>query len=200
MTKRDWTGSVLIIVLIAYIAIQKGCEPSKPDVVTVTTPAVSGSSETIYKPVPLPQPYPVYKYVTLKGDTIKVENPVNESLLQFYLANQSKRDSLYSDAIGEREYNIPVEDSLLITNNYIKAQGKVLEFQQTYTIKPRKISVTVPSNRFSLHGGFEVGNTIQLDNFAVKGNIGMRFGNGQISLGYDTNNTAWIGYNWTLIK
>ena len=198
---KTYLPYIVIAALVILYATERGCNRnSKPDVITVTTPAVSGSSKTIYEPVPVPQPYPVYKYTTIQGDTIKVENPVNEELLNYYLANQEKRDSLYTDAIGIREYNIPVEDSLLLTNNYIKAQGKVLEFQQTYTIKPRKIDVPVPANKFSLLGGFEFGNTITLDRFAGKANLSAKIGNGQINLGYDTNNTAWLGYSWTLIK
>src|SRR5690606_17748463 len=154
----------------------------------VTTPEVKGKSDTIYFPVPMPSEKEyVYRYINGTDTIVTVtQNPVNQDLLNFYLSNQNKRDSLYTDAIGEREYNIPIEDSLLLTNNYIKVQGKVLAFQQNYTIKPRQIQV--PRDRFSLLAGVEAGNTIQLDKFVVKGNLGVRLGSGQLNLGYDTEN------------
>lgn len=197
---RTYLPYIVIAALILYIAFTaKQCGKDK-DTATVTLPAVEGKSDTIYKPVPIPQPYPVYKYEVIgdngKPKTIEVPNPINQDLLNFYLANQNKRDSLYTDAIGEREYNIPIEDSLLLTNNYIKTQGKVLAFQQTYTIKPRKIEVPVPKSWLRLSAGFEVGNTMQFDKFAVKGNVNV---NG-LNIGYDTNKNIWLGYNWTLVK
>lgn len=197
---RQYLPYIVIAALILYIAfVAKQCGKEK-DTITVTTPAIEGKSDTVYMPVPVPSATEyVYKYIMQEsGDTIitRTENPINQDLLNFYLSNQNKRDSLYTDAIGEREYNIPIEDSLLLTNNYIKTQGKVLAFQQTYTIKPRKIEVPVPKSWLRLSAGFEVGNTVKLDKFAVKGNVNV---NG-LSLGYDTNQTIWLGYNWTLVK
>lgn len=189
---------IVIIGLIIALA-WKSCSGGK-DTITVTTPEIKGKSDTIYFPVPMPSEKEyVYRYINGTDTIVTVtQNPINHDLLNFYLSNQNKRDSLYTDAIGEREYNIPVEDSLLLTNNYIKVQGKVLAFQQNYTIKPRQIQT--PRDRFSLLAGVEAGNTIQLDKFVVKGNLGVRLGSAQLNLGYDTENRIWAGYSWVLIK
>lgn len=117
---RTYLPYIVIAALILYIFLQHQCSGSKDkDTITVTTPEVKGKSDTIYMPVPMPSTKEyVYKYINGTDTIINVtQNPVNEKLLNFYLANQNKRDSLYTDAIGEREYNIPIEDSMLVTNN-----------------------------------------------------------------------------------
>lgn len=197
---KQYLPYIVIAALIIALFWQRGCSGDKDDTITVTTPEIKGKSDTIYFPVPMPREKEyVYRYINGTDTIVTVtQNPINQDLLNFYLANQNKRDSLYTDAIGEREYNIPIEDSLLLTNNYIKVQGKVLAFQQNYTIKPRQIEV--PRDNFSLLAGVEAGNTIQLDKFVVKGNLGVRLGSGQLNLGYDTENRIWAGYSWVLIK
>lgn len=183
---------VIIFLLVECDGDKKG------DTITVTTPEVIGKSDTLWLPSPIiykDRPVTIVKW---RNKIIEVPNPVNTDLVDAYQKAQDSisRFKLFLDAIAENEYNIPIEDSLLLTKNYIKTQGKVLAFQQTYTIKPRTIQVPVPKSWLRLSAGFEVGNTVQFDNFAVKGNVNV---NG-LSLGYDTNQTIWLGYNWTIKK
>lgn len=194
---KSYLPYIVIAALILYIFLQHQCSGSK-DTITVTTPEIKGKSDTLYLPSPIiykDRPVTVVKW---KDKIVEVPNPVNADLIDAYQKAQDSisRFKLFLDAISENEYNIPIEDSLLLTNNYIKTQGKVLAFQQTYTIKPRTIEVPVPKSWLRLSAGFEVGNTVQFDKFAVKGNVNV---NG-LNIGYDTNNTIWLGYNWTLVK
>lgn len=134
----------------------KGCGKEEGETQTITIPDKKGSFPEVKNPEPNKTPQTEYKYKYLNDtDTleIKVENPINEELMQFYLSHKNK-DSLYADAIGEREYTIPYEDSLIKTNNYIKSQGKVLSFKQDYTIKEQKVKVTPKQTVFRLLGGF----------------------------------------------
>lgn len=196
---RTYLPYIVIAALILIIFMLVECDgDTKGDTVTIVTEAQEGKSDTLYLPSPIiykDRPVTVVKW---KDKIVEIPNPVNVDLVDAYQKAQDSisRFKLFLEAISENEYNIPIEDSLLLTNNYIKTQGKVLAFQQTYTIKPRNIEVELPKNRFRMTAGFEVGNSTKFDNFSVKGNVNV---NG-LSLGYDTNNTIWLGYNWTLFK
>lgn len=192
----------IIIAVLIFLLWQKSCTgESKPQ--TVIVPEQKGSFTERLNPEPIPasEKEYVYKYIT-KTDTVKitVESPVNEDLMAFYLASKNK-DSLYADAIGEREYNIVEEDSLLMTENHIKTQGHLMSFQQSYTIKPREVKVKPKETVLRLLGGFEVGNTTQLDNFTAKANLGLQNRKGNIlSVGYDTEERIWIGYDFSIFN
>lgn len=190
-----------IIVVLAIMLWFKGCNRDSKTVY-VEVPAKHGKFDTIWMPAPILRPEKEYVYRYLKGKdtiTITVENPINIELLEKFEQLGANKDSLYADAIGEREYNIKQEDSLLITNNYIKAQGKVLAFQQSYTIKPQKIAVKDPETVFRLLGGVEVGNTKELNDFSAKGSLMFQNRKGNIfSAGYDTEQRIWVGYGFSI--
>lgn len=190
-----------VIVVLLILFFFKGCGKEEGETQTITIPEKKGSFTEVKNPEPNKPPQTEYKYKYLTDtDTleIKVENPINEELMQFYLAHKNK-DSLYADAIGEREYTIPYEDSLIKTNNYIKSQGKVLSFKQDYTIKEQKVKVTPKQTVFRLLGGFEIGNTKEFNDFSAKANL--RFQNKQgniLSVGYDTEQRIWVGYDFSI--
>lgn len=190
----------IIIGVLMFLLWQKSCTGDK-EPQTVVIPEQKGSFPERQNPEPIPAPKKeyVYKYIT-ETDTVKieVENPINQELMAFYLASKNK-DSLYADAIGEREYNIVEEDSLLMTENQIKTQGHLLSFQQSYTLKEREVPVKQKETVLRLLGGFEVGNTTQLDNFTAKANLGLQNRKGNIlSVGYDTEENWWLGYQINL--
>lgn len=189
-----------IIVVLAILLWFKGCDKGG-ETVYIKVPAKHGKFDTVKEPEPIVrvQKEFVYRYIT-NNDTVEVtvENPINERLLKQF-AESKKKDSLYADAIGEREYNIKQEDSLLITENYIKAQGKVLAFQQSYTIKPQKIAVKDPETVFRLLGGVEIGNSKELNDFSAKGSLMLQNRKGNIfSVGYDTEQRIWVGYGFSI--
>lgn len=191
----------IIVALLIALFFTKRCDSSEGEKQTIVIPEKKGSFEEVKNPKPNKpaQPEYKYKYITdTKTVEISVENPINEELMQFYLAHKNK-DSLYADAIGEREYTIPYEDSLIKTNNYIKSQGKVLSFKQNYTIKEQKLKVTPKKTVFRLLGGFEIGNTKEFNDFSAKGNL--RFQNKQgniLSVGYDAEQRIWVGYDFSI--
>lgn len=198
---KKYIPYIIIFGLAFLLWLEKCTGDSKES--TVIIPEKKGNFPERQNPEPIPPPEKeyVYKYIT-KTDTVKitVENPINEELMAFYLASQNK-DSLYAAAIGEREYNIVEEDSLLMTENHIKTQGHLLSFQQSYTIKPREVKVNPKETVLRLLGGFEVGNTTQLDNFTAKANLGIQNRKGNIlSVGYDTEERIWIGYDFSIFN
>lgn len=190
-----------IISVLLILLFFKGCNKEEGETQTITIPDKKGSFPEVKNPEPNKPPQTEYRYKYLTDtDTleIKVENPINEELIQFYLAHKNK-DSLYADAIEEREYTIPYEDSLIKTNNYIKSQGKVLSFKQDYTIKEQKVKVTPKKTVFRLLGGFEIGNTKEFNDFSAKGNLKFQNKQGNIlSVGYDTEQRIWVGYDFSI--
>lgn len=190
--------AIAVIFLIAWL---RGCG-GDTKTVYVEVPAKHGKFDTVKEPKPIIRVQKEYVYLAGKDktDTVKVENPINQQLWEFYQMHQNK-DSLYADAIGEREYNIKQEDSLLITENYIKSQGKVLAFQQSYTIKPQKIAVKDKETFLRLLGGVEVGNTKQLNDFTAKGSIMLQNSKGNtFSVGYDTEKRMYVGYWFSIFN
>lgn len=193
-----WAIIFILLILLWF----KGCGKGG-DTNAVTIPEKKGSFPERENPIPVPATEKEYVYLTGKGktDTIRVENPINIELLEKFEELGSNKDSLYADAIGEREYNIKEEDSLLITNNYIKAQGKVLKFQQSYTIKPKKITVKDKETVLRMLGGVEVGSKMELTDFAVKANLMLQNRKGSIlSIGYDTENRIYAGYSFSIFN
>lgn len=197
---------IIIACLIIGYFVFDGCR-DKPETVIVNTPEVKGSFPAVVNPasVPAPEKVYVYKYIDrVTRDTVEIvtENPVNETLLAYYNnATQREKDSLHADAIGIREYDIPQEDSLLKTDNYIKAQGTVLEFKQSYTIKPQKVAVKKKETVFRMLAGFEVGNTLQIDNPVAKANLMLQNKKGNIlTVGYDIDKRIWVGYNFSIFN
>ena len=200
MIKKYWR-EVLIIVLVIFLIHQCSGNDNQGEPQTKIIPEKKGSFPEVKNPEPHKAPQIEYKYKYLtdtKTVEIEVENPINEELMQFYLAHKNK-DSLYADAIGEREYTIPYEDSLIKTENHIKAQGKVLSFRQDYTIKEQKVKVTPKQTVFRLLAGAEIGNTTEFDNFSAKANIKFQNKQGNImSVGFDTEDRIWFGYDFTV--
>lgn len=195
--------AIAVIFLIAWL---RGCG-GDTNTVYVEVPAKHGKFDTVFLPTPTPAPQKeyVYRYIN-NNDTVevRVENPINIELLEKFEQLGANKDSLYADAIGEREYNIKQEDSLLITNNYIKAQGKVLAFQQDYTIKPQKIAVKDKETFLRLLGQVEAGavlSEMETTQFAAKGSLMLQNRKGNIfSVGYDTEQKIWVGYGFSIFN
>ena len=92
------------------------------------------------------------------------------------------------------------DDNLLLNIDGI-VQGEVKEITPSYTIKPKKVEVQVKPKEtvFRLLGGLEVGNNTKLDGFAAKANLMLQNKKGNIISGsFDTNQTIWIGYNFSI--
>lgn len=191
-----WAGWPLLVLVLWF----NGCGNDGSDTDVVTIPERKGSFAPVLNPEPLPAPEKeyVYRYINkVTHDTVKVkvQNPVNIELLEKFEQLGANKDSLYLDAIGQRNYEIVQEDSLLRTVNKIKTQGTVLSFQQDYTIKPQKVAVPSKEVTFRMLAGLEVGNTAAFDNFNAKANVMFQNKRGDIfNAGYDTEQRWWAGY------
>lgn len=176
----------------------KACESNEPELVTI--PKQKGEFKEVTNPEPINIPYPVevIKWKT-KYDTIEVEIPNNydkEYLTLYLQAKDSlERLKMFADAIGVREYNILLEDSLVKTENHFKTRGELLSFKQSYTLKERQVEINPNKPVLSLYFGSEVSNTKEWDKMAVKANIYVQNQRGNMfTLGYDTDSRIYAGY------
>ena len=192
-------GNVLLVLLILFL--YKGNEIPEPQIIIkekiITIPGKAGKLDTIYEP----------KYISKT-------NPVNTDLLKKYntlkLKDSIVKDSMFIEAITERDYNESYEDSLVKIDIYTKVQGKLLKQAPKYEIKPYSIQIkdttTInynkpPTNKILV--GLETGLPLTL--FTKKDVIDIKpvikgsiyFQNKKtnvITAGFDTNKTIWAGY------
>jgi len=192
-------GNVILILLILFLF--RGSETPEPEIIIkekiITIPGKDGKLDTIYLPKP-----------------ITIKNPVNTELLKKYNALKLKdsitKDSMFIDAIAEREYNETYEDTSVKISIYTNVQGKLLKQASKYEIKPYTITVkdtTVinynkpPTNKLLV--GLETGLPLTLFTEkdvidikpVVKGSIYFQNKKSNIiTAGFDTNKTFWAGY------
>lgn len=196
-------GAAIVVLVLLYW--QKSCS-GESETQIVTIPEKSGSMPEVNNPAPTPAPEKeyVYKYYDrIKRDTVQVvtQNPIDYELLAKYLKDTTNQPQHYADAIQQREYHIPQEDSVLKTDNYISARGEVLSFKQSYTIKPQKVAVKPKETVLRMLGGVEVGNTKEFNDFSAKANLMMQNRKGNIfSVGYDTEHRIWVGYGFKIFE
>lgn len=194
---------VVVILLLLWGNFFKKEQPIEIPPVTVTLPETSGTTGTVtFEEVEKDTLY-------IKGDTEYVE--VDKGYKEKYekAKDSLEKAKLYYQAIQIREY-----DSTIVDNDDISIKGSattrgwLLDYTIDYTIKEKKHTYTpeVISElpRLTLGVGAEVGIPLRIgENFTLKANIDLMNKKGnEINLGYDTNQTAWLGYtkNFKLIK
>ena len=213
---KEWfkyLGWVLLFIVLWF----KGCSGATPtpQIAKVIIPEVKGIFES-KKPVHVPivnqsnstllkisQPNigknDSQKDLTLTNERLMLLIAENEKLkLDFAKSNDSIKELKYKDAVQLHNFNSKFEDDNLVLNINGIVQGEVKEVTPDYTIKEKKIEVPVKVKEtvFRLLGGFEVGNTTQLDAFKLRANIMFQNRKGNIISGsFDTNQTIWVGYN-----
>lgn len=181
------------VLFIVYLVYDKFT--AKPELVEVPirievpVPAIQGEikPEIIEKPI-----------------YVEVENPVNIKLLKEY--NEAKDSivklNLYKNAITNRTYSQKFEDSIQQVTVNSKVQGKLLEQDISYFIKPRSLivdrTVEVPiENKLKVFGGVELGLPISQDEVTpiVKGSFYIKGKKDNlVILGIDTQKTIWTGF------
>tara|TARA_R110000823_G_scaffold11645_1_gene39386 strand:+ start:1336 stop:1935 length:600 start_codon:yes stop_codon:yes gene_type:complete len=187
---------VVLVLLAAYFIYDKITAPENEIqyvdvVIEVPVPGIPGEiqHDTIAEPY-----------------EVKVPNPLNNELLQKY--NKTKdsleRLKLFTDAITIRNYNEIFEDSIQTINVVSKVQGRLLDQDPTYFVKPRTIildtviPVLVPK-KFKVFVGAELGipsQDLDVTNTIIKANLLLKNRKDNImSFGFDTNKTVWLGYN-----
>jgi hypothetical protein len=208
----DWVKvfSIVTAIVFAFLWL-KGCTSSNPEPqiakVEVTVPEVKGNFEP---------KKPDHELVKLpKNDNSKIviiKNPINQQLVAeneaLKLAFAKETDSLkkqlaYEKAVALNNFSTKFEDENLELNIEGVVQGEVKEISPSYKIKERKIETAVKEKQvaFRMLGGVEVGNTLVLDNFAVKANLMFQNKKGNIfSASMDTNKAIWVGYSTSIFN
>lgn len=188
-------SGVLLIVLLF-----RCCEdPSKDKSRTIIIPEKKGSFTQV-KPESIK--VPIYHYKTLKGDTITLENPVNEELALKYETLIKNHDSIkaklmYLEAIQIRNYKHEFEDKNLKATVYARTTGTLDSLKLDYTIKPDTIIIPEKKLLVSLLLG---GGLNTVDKGGVKLNVGVQTKRGDVVIGgYDIiNKGLFLDYNFKI--
>ncbi|MCC9016915.1 hypothetical protein [Flavobacterium lipolyticum] len=195
-------GWILLFVSLWF----KGCskEGKSETIVKVKVPEVKAVLEA-KKPDQKPIDFPK------KGETIYRDNPLNAKLsdeneklkLDYAKMSDSLRSKAYEMAIELNNFSTKFEDENLLLNINGTVRGEVQEVTPSYVIKSKELSVPLKQKEsvFRVLGGLEMGNTLQLDNFKVKGNLMFQNRKGNIiSTSFDTQQTFWVGYNFSIFN
>jgi hypothetical protein len=203
---KKFIYQIIIIVLLFVIFIQRSCSnkvlPSVQNT-EVIIPAQHGSFNAL-KPIKVHDTI-IKDSIVFKDKKITIVNPLDKQLVVDYLKAKDSIQKLhlfmnavkinkYSQNFDNKDINLTVEAESVGTINYIKP---------TYTIKEKKVEVSVPVKQtvFALYTGVETYNNASLSNFVVKVDLGIQNRRGDIySAGFDTNKNIFIGYKLRLIN
>ena len=196
------------VLLFAFLWF-KGCSPTPktPQIVKVIVPEVKGKFQA-KKPVNVKIKPSSRRQEN--GKTVYKDNPIdplllaeNEKLKQDFAKeiDSLKRIIAYNKSVQLNKFSSDFEDDNVVININGIVQGEVKEITPSYTIKEKKVEVQVKPKEtvFRLLGGFELGNNTKLDGFKAKGNLMLQNKKGNIISGsFDTNQTIWLGYNFSI--
>lgn len=200
-----YLGWILLFISLWF----KGCSDDEKSSTTakIIVPEVKGKFEAKKPKHHIVEPN---KKVFIKGKTVYIENEIdplllaeNEKLKQEFAKEKDslKRIIAYNKAVQLNKFSSDFEDDNVVINIEGIVQGEVKEITPSYTIKEKKIEVQVKPKQtvFRLLGGLELGNNTKLDGFAAKANLMLQNKKGNIISGsFDTNQTIWIGYNFSV--
>jgi hypothetical protein len=200
-----YSGWFLLFVVLWF----KGCSANeKSSVITeIVVPKIEAKFESkkpVHEPVLKLSNSTTLKEKATSKENLQVEKLIaeNEKLKEdFAKASDSIKQLKFNKAIQLNSFSANFEDENLTLNINGIVQGEVKELTPNYTIKERKAETQVKSKEtaFRLLGGLEVGNTVTLDNFGMKANLMFQNRKGNIISGsFDTNQTIWVGYNWSI--
>jgi hypothetical protein len=199
---------ILPWVLLIVILWLRGCssDSKSPQVAKVTVPEVKGNFES-----KKPTHEPIYKdsIIIVAGKTIYTKNPINQKLIaeneklkaDFAVANDSIKQLLFGTAVKLNKFSTKFEDDNLLLNIDGVVQGEVQEVTPSYTIKKKEVQVKQKETVLRVLAGGEIGANTQLNTPAAKANLLFQNKKGNvISASYDTNQTIWIGYNFSILN
>ena len=192
---KKYFWQLLVVVLVFIIFLQNSCEPTKikkDDNVIITKP--KHGSISINKPEEIKNSIK-YKYITLKGDTITLENPINIELAEQYKKEKDslQKEILFYKAIQKRKYKNKFEDKHILGTVYAETTGTLDSIGIEYDIKPDTIKIKQPV--FRLLGGLSLQSNIN----TLKTNLGLNLGfqnkkKDIILFGVNTNQDAEVKY------
>ncbi|MGD2113423.1 MAG: hypothetical protein PVG07_00110 [Acidobacteriota bacterium] len=192
--------NLIIIALVIYIVSLRQKEeeqiivPSQENEMTVENPIEEQRFDTV-----------IYKDSIRNIEVVKVvkvENPVNEDLLEKYEQaikdnDRLKQISLYKEAITERKYNQVFEDSVQTITVKSEVIGTLKTQSVHYLTKPNIISVQKEPEKISLFaGGFAYG--FKEPAFGLNLNLVNKEKNRIFIVGYDTKNVVHIGVTFKI--
>lgn len=150
-------------------------------------------------------PEPIIRYDTIqlkeKATIVKVENPVNQELLEAYnKANDSiGKLNILMDAITERNYNEVYEDNVQKITVNSKVIGRLTEQQINYLIKPSTVELKVPEKALKLFLGADLEVPLRRENIISAGvNLNAQYKNKLITIGINNNQNIRAGIAFKL--
>jgi hypothetical protein len=207
MKSKIFEGIKILVFIILIGALWNECKTETQPIPekTIIIPPIEGKTDTIYIEKVVLQKI----YIPTKGVIV-----VDSTYKDKYDTALKERDSaravnLYYDAITVRDTTLTLVDNDTISIKVsTKTRGWLLSQSSEYFIKETSFSYkpevvkTLP--RLSLGLGLEVGIGRNIDSGLVtKANFSIQTGKGHnFSIGYDSNNTKWIGYrrSFTIFK
>ena len=192
---KKYFWQLLVVILVFIIFLQNSCEPTKikkDDNVIITKP--KHGSISINKPKEIKSSIK-YKYITLKGDTITLENPINIELAkQYQLEKDSlKKELLYYKSIQQRVYSDTINNKDIKLYYTANTTGTLDKIDLNYTIKPDTIKIKQPV--FRLLGGLSLQSNINTLKTSPGLNLGFQNKKNNIFLiGVNTNKDIEVKY------
>jgi hypothetical protein len=205
----DWVKLAYLAFAVLFAVLWlRGCEGTKPQIVTVTVPELRGDFKA-QKPVNHPVNIPLVLPKNDKTKIVKIENPINQELVAenqaLKLAFAKETDSLkkllaYEKAVQLNNFSTKFVDENMELNIDGVVQGEVKEITPTYKLKERKLDIPVKLKETVLrvYVGGEVGaqTSLEINKLRIKANLMIQNRKGNIWTGsFDNNGIAWIGFN-----
>lgn len=201
------------IALLVFVDWFEGCSSEKRDTIRIRVPEKKGTfkpKKPTHHTIDSIKPEKTIRYVIAPANNSEAEywkaeyeKALSESksmLDRYNLANENLKKELYVKSIEVKAFKQEFDnDTINITISGL-ARGELLSMKPSWVIKPSKEEVPLPKISRVLIGA-EVGNSLDLTQFVVKGNLYFQNSNGDIfSLSADTQQRFWAGYSKTLFK
>ena len=200
---KKYFWQILVVILVFALFLQQSCgdeKITKDDSIIITKPKIGGFD--YYSPKPIKGIG--YVFITEKGDTIKIENPVNKELEQKYLnaLSENEKLKLYLEAIQKRTYVDSLENKDIKFKYTALTTGTLDSIKFDYVIKPDTIKIKQPVFRLLAGPSLEFNYLTMKPSIEI--NVGFQNKKGNIFTGgFNSSQEITIGYHhnlWTYKK
>lgn len=182
-------GLIILGILLIFFIFKKPEDNiiRVPVVMEIPIPGISNQFPPLEFPVP------------------KSVKPKPKLVEEFIKSDSINKDSLYADSIKERIYEEIFNDTIQDITVISKVQGKLLKQEVRYNIYPRMVQIDTFVNyninnnkKIELYGQIEMGmdiNNIFTNTPIIKPSLLIKNKKDNIiSISYDSQNKAWLGY------
>lgn len=194
---------LVILTLLGIIGFLTMYPTVEEKIVEIKVPEQSGSFESLV----IEDVEKAKDSIVYKETIIRIENEVNKKLAEQYAKAVHENDSLkqrtlFLEAIQIRRYNEVFENDKVKLSMEIETTGYLNSITPSYTIKSYSLSTTIEERKKqSIYGGVTVSNNLQLNNFEVIGNLGLKTKKNNIFLlGYGTQDNIYLTYLTTFFN